>query len=65
MIKHLVYFTLILATFTTQAQKVSKDTGLKKLSVFIGSWHAAADSGSISADFTCSWSPNGKYMIAD
>jgi hypothetical protein len=65
MIKHLVFLALIFGVFTAHAQKILKDTGVKKLSVFIGSWHAAADSGSISANFTCSWSPNGKYMIAD
>jgi hypothetical protein len=48
---------------------VLKDTGIKKLSVFAGTWRAwSADSagkGKISAVSTCQFSPNGQYLIAD
>ncbi|HEV2353143.1 MAG TPA: DUF1579 family protein [Puia sp.] len=49
---------------------VLKDSGLKKLNVFIGTWKAENDPGpaggpGVSAVSTCRWSANGKFMIAD
>jgi hypothetical protein len=46
-----------------------KDSGIKKLSVFTGSWHVwntdSADKGKLFADFTCNFSPDGRYLITD
>lgn len=49
---------------------ILKDSGLKKLRVFIGTWKAENDpdpSGQpgVTAVSTCRWSANGNYMIAD
>jgi len=56
-------------TRLSPSSHVLKDSGIKKLSVFTGNWHAwntdSADKGKIFADFTCQFSPNGQYLIAD
>ena len=49
--------------------KVLKGAGLARLGVFIGSWKAestdSANAGKVSAVYTCSWSANGNFLIAD
>jgi len=49
--------------------KVLKGTGLAKLGVFIGTWKAestdSANVGKVSSVYTCTWSPNGNFLIAD
>ena len=68
--KYLVLATLLAGlSLPCIAQKplVLKDSGLKKLSVFIGSWFAeSTDPGvAVSANYTCQWAPNGNFLIAD
>jgi hypothetical protein len=53
-----------------QSPRVLTGEGVKKLSVFIGTWKAESvvDAGHpepISATYTCQWSPNGRYLVAD
>ena len=53
-----------------QTPVVLKENGLKKLSAFIGTWKAENDPDSsgksaTSAIYTCEWSANGNYLIAD
>jgi hypothetical protein len=61
-------------SIATRAQapsaRVLTGEGLKKLGVFLGTWKAesvvdAAHPGPISATYTCQWSPNGRYLVAD
>jgi hypothetical protein len=69
--KHLAQLLLLsslsLSSFA-QNTRVLRDSGLKKLSAFLGTWHAqgsgAADKN-ISANYTCQWSVNGKFLVAD
>lgn len=62
---------LLLSFFSFgQAPHVLKDSGIRKLAVFVGTWKAenAPDTNGVvgvSAVFTCQWSPNGNYLIAD
>ena len=54
----------------SQRPVVLKDSELKKLGIFIGKWKAENDPDStgksgISATYTCQWSANGGYLIAD
>ena len=50
-----------------QTPLVLKDSGLKKLGVFIGSWYAESTDPNqpVSASYTCQWAPNGNFLIAD
>lgn len=53
-----------------QPARVLTGEGLKKLSVFVGTWKAestvdATHPNPISATYTCQWSPNGRYLVAD
>jgi len=53
-----------------QTARVLTGEGLKKLGVFIGTWKAesvvdSAHPNPISATYTCQWSPNGRYLVAD
>jgi hypothetical protein len=57
-------------TASGQAPKVLKDSGIKKLSVFLGTWRAenSPDTGgnvNTSAVYTCQMSAYGNYLIAD
>jgi hypothetical protein len=50
--------------------RVLTGEGVKKLSVFLGTWKAESlvDAGhpeKTSAVYTCQWSPNGRYLVAD
>ena len=49
--------------------RVLGDKGLAKLGVFIGTWKAestdSANAGKVSAEYTCTWSANGNFLIAD
>ena len=76
MLKHLLFPVLLVSSAAFgqmafgQAPKVLKDSGMKKLAVFLGSWRAenSPDTNgnvNISAVYTCQWSPNGNYLIAD
>lgn len=58
------------AATAAQSAKVLTGEGLKKLNVFVGTWKAenVVDAGHpnrITATFTCQWSPNGRYLVAD
>ncbi|HLZ86045.1 MAG TPA: hypothetical protein VKQ52_02340 [Puia sp.] len=58
------------AVVLSQPARILRDSGLRKLSVFIGKWKAestidANHKDKISAVYTCRWSDNGRYMIAD
>ena len=53
-----------------QPARVLTGTGLKKLGIFLGTWRAESTIDSthkdkIFATYTCQWSPNGAYLIAD
>jgi hypothetical protein len=52
-----------------QTAKVLKQPGLKKLSVFVGTWKSQTIikgiAQPIGAKYTCRWSINGNYLIAD
>jgi hypothetical protein len=53
-----------------QSARVLTGQGVKKLGVFIGTWKAestvdAAHPEKTSATYTCQWSPNGRYLVAD
>jgi hypothetical protein len=53
-----------------QGPVVLKDSGLRKLAVFVGVWRAENDpdpagKDGVSAVSTCQWSANGKFLIAD
>ena|SRR5579872_5277722 len=72
MIKCLLICTTLIygVAATAQMPAVLKDSGLKKLNVFIGTWRAEndpdpANNAGVSAVSTCTWSANGKFMIAD
>lgn len=73
MIKNLLFVAgLVVASATGIAQSpaVLKESGLKKLSAFLGTWKAENDPDSTgksatSAVYTCQWSANGNYLIAD
>lgn len=54
----------------SQTAIILKDAGIKKLSVFLGTWKAesavdAKHPEKTSAVYTCQWSANGLYLIAD
>jgi hypothetical protein len=58
------------ASGMAQSPAVLKESGIKKLTVFIGTWRAENDPDStgksdIFAFTTWQWSPNGNYLIAD
>ncbi|HEV3413290.1 MAG TPA: DUF1579 family protein [Puia sp.] len=60
----------ISATGLAQSPTVLKDSGLKKLAVFVGTWRGENDpdptvKSPTFAVSTCQWSPNGKYLICD
>jgi hypothetical protein len=72
----MIKFVLLFAGLATsasglaQSPAVLKDNGIKKLTVFIGTWRAENDPDSTgksatSAVYTCQWSANGNYLIAD
>lgn len=85
MLKHLRSLLLLISitafaqlTAFGQKPRVLKDSGLKKLSAFLGTWRAendpdstaaagGASSGSsgTSAVYTCEWAVNGNFLIAD
>ncbi|HLX66936.1 MAG TPA: hypothetical protein VKR41_08060 [Puia sp.] len=72
MIKFLFLLTVLAPSGSGLAQSpvVLKDTGLKKLSVFVGTWRAENDPDSMGkipvfAVSSCQWSPNGSYLICD
>ena len=72
MIKNLLLFAALVASASGLAQPpvVLKESGIKKLAVFIGTWRADNDPDSsgksdVSAVYACQWSSNGNYMIAD
>ncbi|HTR30597.1 MAG TPA: hypothetical protein VMH27_15095 [Puia sp.] len=73
MIKYLVLFaglTAIAASGFAQGPIVLKDSGLKKLAVFVGTWKGENDPDStgksaVVAITTCQWSPNGNYLVCD
>jgi hypothetical protein len=52
-----------------QTAKVLKQSGIKKLNVFVGIWQAKTTLNggpqNTSAISTCRWSANGNYLIAD
>lgn len=52
-----------------QHGRVLKDPGIKKLSVFLGTWKAAStdtgEAGKISAVSTGSWSANGDFLVVE
>lgn len=53
-----------------QTAMILKDAGIKKLSVFLGTWKAesaidAKHPEKTSAVYTCQWSANGRYLVAD
>jgi len=53
-----------------QGPRVLTGEGLKKLSVFLGTWKAESvvDAGhpdKIAAVYSCTWSSNGRYLVAD
>ena len=55
---------------SAQSARVLTGQGLKKLGVFIGTWKAestvdAAHPDKVSATYTCQWSSNGRYLVAD
>lgn len=51
------------------SQFLLKDSGIKKLGIFTGAWRAwntdSADIGKLFANFTCQFSADGQYLIAD
>jgi len=66
----LLFAVLFSAGALAQAPRVLTGQGLKKLSVFIGTWKAeslvdTAHPDKISAVYTCQWSSNGRYLVAD
>jgi hypothetical protein len=72
MIKCLFLLAVLAVSVSGLAQSpaVLKDSGLKKLSVFVGRWRAENDPDSmgkipVSAVTSCQWSPNGNYLICD
>ena len=72
MIKNLLLFAALMTSASGLAQSpvVLKESGIKKLAVFIGTWRADNDPDStgksdVSSVYTCQWSSNGNYMIAD
>jgi hypothetical protein len=70
--KYLFLITATVASVTVLAQSpvVLKDSGLRKLGVFAGTWRGENDPDStgkspVVAISTCQWSPNGKYLVCD
>ncbi len=66
-----VLFAILSCPILPHAQsiRILKDTGIKKLSVFIGTWRSKnnppnEDEGSF-AIYTCRWSVNGTYLVCD
>src|SRR5579872_828929 len=60
----------ILGSTMAQTPVVLKDTGLKKLSVLVGTWRGENDPDStgkrpVFAISSCQWSPNGNYLVCD
>jgi len=55
---------------SAQSARVLTGDGLKRLSVFVGTWKAESvvDAGHpdhINATYICQWSANGQYLVAD
>jgi hypothetical protein len=72
MIKQFVLLAALAVSASGSAQSpaVLKENGIKRLAVFIGTWQAENDPDSsgksaTSALYTCQWSTNGNYLIAD
>src|ERR1700760_2006295 len=75
MTRHLFLWAALIVSAPSfgQSPVVLRDSGLKKLSVFIGTWKAVNDpdpsggsgGGGVSAVYTCQWSANGNYLVAD
>jgi Protein of unknown function (DUF1579) len=73
--RHLLLWAALIVPAASfgQSPVVLKDSGLKKLAVFIGTWKAENDPDSsgvlggsgVSAVYTCQWSANGNYLVAD
>jgi hypothetical protein len=82
--RHLLLWAALIVSAASfgQSPVVLKDSGLKKLAVFIGTWKAENDPDSsgatgasggaggsggsaVSAVYTCQWSANGNYLVAD
>ena len=66
----LALLTTLSVAGMAQAPAVLKETGLKKLSAFVGTWKADNDPDStgksaVSAVSTIQWAANGNYLIAD
>jgi hypothetical protein len=63
------WFIFFLTTFVYgQNGKILQATGIKKLSVFLGSWKGENKPGSsnnTNSTTSCSWSINGRYLICD
>lgn len=61
---------LLFGAASAQPARVLTGDGLQKLNVFLGTWKAesvvdAAHPAAVSATYTCQWSPNGRYLVAD
>jgi len=66
----LIVVLVIGSSAVAQTPVVLKDSGLKKLALFVGTWKAENDPDStgkspVSAISSCQWSPNGNYLICD
>jgi hypothetical protein len=66
----LVPLLLLCTASFGQTAAVLQASGIKKLSVFLGTWKAeslvdAAHPVKTSAVYTCQWSANGRYLVAD
>ncbi|MDP9046753.1 MAG: hypothetical protein M3N14_01365 [Bacteroidota bacterium] len=57
---------LITTTSFGQNGKILTEPGLKKLSVFLGTWKSQSEGAKDQfAIYTCRWSVNGKYLVCD
>jgi hypothetical protein len=65
----IIWFVLFLTSFAYgQSGKILHATGMKKLSVFLGTWKGENKPGSSNntkSITSCSWSLNGRYLICD
>jgi hypothetical protein len=64
----LVIGLFILFTGFAQNGKILNVSGLKKLSVFIGTWRSQSHTifkDNTFAVYTCNWSANGNFLVCD
>jgi hypothetical protein len=65
---YLLSLTFFSAGGFCQEAKVLKETGIKKMSVFLGTWKAgntATSNNSTTSTTSCGWSLNGRYLVCD